>query len=66
MSKYDFYDENLLQFSVKNCYEKKGILWVYAMKRVAVGAHFLTPWVFEPVKRLDDRADYCLGCSSLP
>ena len=28
------------------------------MKRVAAGAHLPTPWLFEPVKRPDDRADY--------
>ena len=31
----------------------------YAMKRVAAGAHLPTPWLFEPAKRPDDRADYC-------
>ena len=36
------------------------------MKRVAAGAHLPTPWLFEPVKRPDDRADYCLDCSFLP
>ena len=30
------------------------------MKRVAAGAHLPTPWYFEPAKRSDDRADYCL------
>ena len=29
------------------------------MKRVAAGAHLPTLWLFEPAKRLDDRADYC-------
>ena len=33
------------------------------MKRVAAGAHLLTPWLFEPAKRPDDRADYSLDCS---
>ena len=28
------------------------------MKRVALP----TPWLLEPAKRPDDRADYCLGC----
>ena len=37
----------------------------YAMKRVAAGAHLPTPWVFEPAKRPDDRADYCLGLPKL-
>ena len=36
------------------------------MKRVAAGAHFPTPWLFEPAKRPDDRDDYCLDCSILP
>ena len=40
---------------------KKGKLEAYAMKRVAAGAHLPTPWVFEPAKHPDDRADYCLG-----
>ena len=35
------------------------------MKRVAAGAHLLTPWLLEPAKRSDDKADYCLGCSFL-
>ena len=30
------------------------------MKRVAAGAHFPTPRLFEPAKRPDDRTDYCL------
>ena len=30
------------------------------MKRVAAGALLPTPWLFEPAKRPDDRADYCL------
>ena len=29
------------------------------MKRVAIGAHLPTPWLFEPAKPQDDRADYC-------
>ena len=43
----------------------KGNLGAYAMKRVAAGAHLPTLWLFEPAKRQDNRADYCLGCSSL-
>ena len=39
---------------------KKEKLGVNAMKRVAAGAHFPTPWLFEPAERPDDRADYCL------
>ena len=31
------------------------------MKRVDAGAHLPTPWLFQPAKRSDDRADYCLG-----
>ena len=41
-------------------------LAAYAVKRVTAGAHLPTPWLFEPVKRPDDRADYCLDCSFLP
>ena len=40
-------------------------LFMY-MKRVAAGAHLPTPSLFEPAKRTDDRADYCLDCSFLP
>ena len=36
------------------------------MKRVAAGDHLPTPWLFEPAKRPDDRADYCLDCSFHP
>ena len=36
------------------------------MLRVAAGAHLPTPWLFEPAKCPEDRADYCLGCSFLP
>ena len=35
-------------------------MYVYAMQRVAAGAHLPTPWLFKPAKRLDDRADSCL------
>ena len=45
---------------------RKGKLRVNAMKRVAAEAHLPTPWLFEPVKRPDDRANYCLDCSFLP
>ena len=39
------------------------------MRRVAAGAHLPILQVFEPVKRPDDRADYCLcffpgGCAN--
>ena len=33
------------------------------MKRVAAGAHLPTPWLFEPAKRPDDRADNFLDCN---
>ena len=46
--------------------QKKGKLGSYAIKRVAAGAHIPTPWLFEPAKRPDDAADYCLDYSSLP
>ena len=36
------------------------------MKHVAAGAHLPTPWLFEPAKLPDDRADYCMNCSFLP
>ena len=39
--------------------QEKGKLESYAMKRVAVVANLPTPWLFQPVKRLDERADYC-------
>ena len=46
---------------------KKKKSWVaHAMKRLAAGAHLSTSWLFEPAKRSDDRADYCLDCSFLP
>ena len=41
----------------------KGKLGTYVMKRVPAGAHLPTPWLFEPAKRPDDRADCCLDCS---
>ena len=44
---------------------RKGKLGTYAMKRVAAGAHLPTAWLFEPAKRPDARADYCLDCSFL-
>ena len=46
--------------------KEKGKLRANSMKRVAAGAHLPTPWLFEPAKRPDDRADYCLDCSFLP
>ena len=41
--------------------KEKGKLAAYAIKRVAVGAHLLTPWFFEPAKSPDDRADSLPG-----
>ena len=46
--------------------KEKAKLGAYAMKRVVAGAHFPTPWLFEPAKRPDKTADYCLNCSFLP
>ena len=45
---------------------KGGKLEAYAMKRVATGVHLPTPWLLEPAKRQDDRADYCLDCNFFP
>ena len=45
---------------------EEGKFGANAMKRVAAGAHLPTRWFFEPAKRPDDRADYCLDCSFLP
>ena len=39
---------------------KRGKLAAYARKRVAAGAHLPSPWLFEPAKYPDDKADYCL------
>ena len=41
---------------------KKGKLGAHAIKRVTAGAHLPTPWVFEPAKRPDYRADFCPDC----
>ena len=46
--------------------EEKGKGGANAMKCVAAGAHLPTPWLFEPAKRPDDRADYRRDCSILP
>ena len=54
-----------LAFSVEEK-EKDEKFGAYAMERVAAGAHLPTPWLFEPAKRPDDRADYCVNCSFLP
>ena len=45
--------------------KRKENLGANAVKRVAAAAHLPTPWLFEPAKRADDRADYCLHCSFL-
>ena len=45
--------------------KRKGKFGAYAMKCVAAGAHLPTPWLFEPAKCPDDRADYCLIPSCL-
>ena len=45
--------------------KEEGKLGAQATKRVAAGAHLPTPWLFEPVKRPDDRAEFCLDCSFL-
>ena len=37
--------------------QRIGRLGVYAMERVAAGAHTPTPWLFEPAKRPDDRPE---------
>ena len=39
---------------------------VSAMKRADAGAHISTSWFFEPAKRPDDKADYCLAAVSSP
>ena len=49
---------NLIENTVRK--EKKKVV-AHVMKRVAAGAHLPTLWLFEPGKRPDDRADYCLG-----
>ena len=43
--------------------EKMKKLGEQPIKRVAAGTHFPTHWRFEPAKRPDDIADYCLNCS---
>ena len=46
---------------------KKNVMLVaYAFKRVASGAHLSTRFLLKPAKRSDNKADYCLDCSSLP
>ena len=45
---------------------EKGKLGANAMKRVAASDHLPTTWLFDPAKRPDDRADYCLDWCFLP
>ena len=35
------------------------------MKRVAAGAYAPNPRIFEPAKRLDDRANYFMSCGKV-
>ena len=60
-------DELMLQEDGYECVVlvEKANLGANAMNRVAAGAHLSTPWLFEPAKRSDNRADYCLDCSFL-
>ena len=46
-------------------WQEKKEIGANAGKREAADAHF-TFWLFEPAKRPDDSADYCLDCSFLP
>ena len=41
-------------------------LGAYGRGRIAAGAHLPTPWLFEPAKHPDDRADYCVTAVSSP
>ena len=41
--------------------ERKGKLGAYAVKRVAAGAHLPIPWLSEPAKCPDDKAEFRLG-----
>ena len=56
----DSANHNTILVAHVNVCRKKGKLGAYAMKRVAAGIHLSTSWLFEPAKRQDDRADYCL------
>ena len=51
---------------MKNCaivvYTKSGAVVIY---RKVEGTRYEAPWLFEPTKRPDDRADYCLDCNFL-
>ena len=50
----------------KGSFERRGkTLEEYARKRVPAGAHFSTPWLFEPTKRPDDRLQPGLQFPSL-
>ena len=55
-------DQQNLLLIITRCdhYEKKGKLRANAMKCVAAGRPSLDSLAFEPMKRPDDRADYCL------
>ena len=51
-------------YKLDRCYlpmKGKRKMGANAVKRVVTGAHLPTPWLLEPAKRPDDRADYCLG-----
>ena len=56
---------SVLKNSLNVLRPRKGKLGANAVKRVAADAHLPTPWLFEPAKRPDDRADCCLDCSFL-
>ena len=55
-----FIQENTVYESVLGRIEEK--LGAHAIKRVAARTHLSTLWLFEPAKRPDDRADYCVDC----
>ena len=42
---------------------KKKDVGIRSMERVAAGDYLPTPFLFEPPKRPDDRADYYIGCN---
>ena len=49
---------------IRSWKEKKRKLGPYAMMRVTAGAHLPIPWLFEPAKRPNDTAEYCLDRSA--
>ena len=53
-----------LTFALLCCKGRK--LGTYSIKRVAASIHLPIAWLFEPGKRPDNRAVYCLDCSFLP